>query len=583
MQRGGAPPDGKRPLFAAWANQPFGVRRDHQAALAFRAVRPQRRVARRAVRRHDLERAAKRRLAVLAGADVAVEGPAAAERGQGRDRQRLALAVARHRKRAVAKRHHRLRQGRFAQRGAAAVVNASADVGAQALLADAQLASGFRRQFGDEFGDVRRFHGAARAAEQIDEQRLAARRGFLAGSPGIFLCRDHQGFRHAGVGRERAIRIAGRRHGDDHDVAVVAGEQIAHRPPRRALQASDGQHESQTAARLHLHMPQVHEVGRQPRVAVADWRLKPPAHCRQPLGHRPLLLHGGAESGKGRHRHVGDLVIRRARERRVHDDQIHRIVGQVEVLHLHVVVALGLALAGGKERAGLPGGDEVQGADGNAAPLLFAAADAVGHGVDAGVGEHFAWMDAGKLRRAQMRCRRHDVRGDHRAFQHRRMDAAIVAAGAPEAGEQRMVGRHQQRAGAAGEVGDAQVRVGIQIGPVGRQPGHGEFAEQGCGLRPRVERGEELPVRDQALEHAPGEILLGGQANPGKLVGCARKRPQRFPARHAGKRRQQIRRQAEDRPIVDLGKHMAPRLQYRRHPLPVWKLGEVAHRRQIVG
>ena len=533
MQRGGGLPDAQGVFFAAGANDAFAVGRHHQMSFAFRAVRPQHGIARHAARGDDLERPAKRRLAILAVADVSIQRAALPQRAQSRDRQRRLFGVARHPQRAVAERHHRLRQGRFAQRRAAAVLQAGANVGAETLAAGAQVAHPGLRQAVDQLGHVGGFHHAPRPAKQVDEQRIArGRMGFVA------LGGDEQHLGHAGVRRKGAPGVAGGGHGHEDDVGVLAGEQRPGRPPGNALNERDRQHQRHHAARFHLGVGEVNEVRRQAGVAVANRNVEPAADFRQPLRHQPLLVRGRAEAGEGRHRHVRHLVVRGARERRIHDDQVHRCVRQVQILHLHIAAALRLPLSGGKERARLPSGGEVQRADSDAPRPLRAAADAVGHGVNARVLEHLPRMNARQLRGAQVRGGRHDVGGDHGALQHGRVYCAIVAAAVPVARQHRLVGRHQQGAGAAGEVGDAQVRVGVQVAPVRVHPRHGQFAKQLGGFGPRVERGEELPVGDEPLEHAPGEILLGGDAASGEFVGHSHQRAQGVVRSCAGERQQ---------------------------------------------
>ena len=577
VQHGGRLPDAQGALVATRTNNAFAVRRHSHPPLAFRAVRPQRRIARHAFGRDYLERPAERRLAVLAAADVAVQRAASPQRAERRHRQRRGNPVARHPQRAVAERHHRLGQGRLAQPGAAAVFQAGANVAAETLPAGAQVADPFGRQAADQLGHVRGFHHVARPPKQVDEQRIAGgRMRFVA------LGGDEEHLRHAGVRRERALRVAGGRDGYDDDVRVVAGEQRPGGPPRNALHERARQHQRHHAARFRLGVREVHEVGRQAGVAVAHRLVELATNLRQPFGHQPLLLRGRAEAGEGRHRNVRHLVVRRSREGRIHDDQVHRCVRQGQILHLHVAAPMRLALAGGKERARLPGRGEVERADGDGARRLGAVADAVGHGVHARVVEDLARMHARQLCRAQVRGGGHDVGGDHRALQHGGVRLAIVAAAVAVAGEQRLVGCHQQGAGAAREVGDAQVRIGVQVRPVQVHPRHRQFAKQLGGFGPGVERGEELPVRDQPLEHAPGEILLRGYAAPGEIARGVHKRVQHLSRGHPGKRQQHVHGQAKDRPIVDLGQNAAPSRLYRHVPPPVRQIQKFGHRRQLV-
>ncbi len=88
----------------------------------------------------------------------------------------------------------------------------------------------------------------------------------------------------------------------------------------------------------------------------------------------------------------------------------------------------------------------------------------------------------------------------------------------------------EQRAGAAGEVADAQTADRFGVRPVDAlQLGDGEPRQQRGGRGQRVKGGEILAVGDEALEDAPGQVVgvldaarvdgLGGVAQAPKDAG----------------------------------------------------------------
>ena len=177
---------------------------------------------------------------------------------------------------------------------------------------------------------------------------------------------------------------------------------------------------------------------------------------------------------------------------------------QLHVVHVLVALRPGRPpLPGGEQRPAAPRRDEVERADGDAPVALRAGPDTVGHRIDSRIVEDRLRVNAGELRGAQMRGGGHDVGGDDGAFDHPPVDRAIVAAGVAVAREDRVVGGGQQRARAAGQVGDDALRVGVEVAPVGVHAGDGEFREQGGAVGQGVEGREELPIHDQVLEHSP--------------------------------------------------------------------------------
>ena len=125
----------------------------------------------------------------------------------------------------------------------------------------------------------------------------------------------------------------------------------------------------------------------------------------------------------------------------------------------------------------------------------------------------------------------HDVAAVEDLFHHRLVQRCAVAAGPLVAGGQLLVHRGQQGAGAAGEVGHAQVADGFRAGPVhAAQLGNGQAGQQRGGRGQRVEGGEVLAVGYQPLEDAArkvvGVVHAGGVHRLGRLAQL-RERPGR--------------------------------------------------------
>ena len=103
--------------------------------------------------------------------------------------------------------------------------------------------------------------------------------------------------------------------------------------------------------------------------------------------------------------------------------------------------------------------NEVERADGGGAPagvVWFRVA--VGHGVDSGAVEGQAGMGAGERGGGEVRGGRHDVGADEGVFHHGGVERGVVPAGPAMARRDGAVSSSQERAGAAGQIGDAQIR-----------------------------------------------------------------------------------------------------------------------------
>ena len=102
----------------------------------------------------------------------------------------------------------------------------------------------------------------------------------------------------------------------------------------------------------------------------------------------------------------------------------------------------------------------------------------------------------------------HDVAAVEHLLHHDLVERFGVAAGAFVAGGDLLVDGGEEGAGAAGEVGDAEVADGVGVGPVhGVHFGDGEACEEGGGGGKGVEGGEVFAVGDKALEDAAGEVV----------------------------------------------------------------------------
>ena len=102
-------------------------------------------------------------------------------------------------------------------------------------------------------------------------------------------------------------------------------------------------------------------------------------------------------------------------------------------------------------------------------------------------------------------------RGQHiarcqRVFHHVRVQRLGFAARKKVKPVQSPVGRVDQRAGAAGVVGDAEVFDTVRVVPAAVVR-YGQVGQERSRLRPRVEGSQKLAVGDEPLEYGPGEIV----------------------------------------------------------------------------
>ena len=167
-------------------------------------------------------------------------------------------------------------------------------------------------------------------------------------------------------------------------------------------------------------------------------------------------------------------------------------------------------------------------------------------------------MRARQHRGREMRRRRHDVGRDQREFHHRAMQGRIVAARPPVADADRMIGRADQDAGAAGQIADLQPQDIVRIRPVALQPAHRQFREQRRRGRMRIERGQEFAVRDQALKQPSGHILQAGGPDRGQVLRQRRQPAHHFQRDAVGEMRQQLQRDVEDGVVVHFAENAVP-------------------------
>ena len=232
---------------------------------------------------------------------------------------------------------------------------------------------------------------------------------------------------------------------------------------------------------------------------------------------------------------------------------------QFKILYLCVFSrAARLPLPGCEQRAGLCRDRQVERANGDAAPVLVADAGPVGHRVDASVVENDVRMDARQLRGAKVRGGGHDVRGDDRVLDHLAVNGSVVAAGTPVAAEHGMVGGGQERSGAARQVGDSEVGIGVEVVPVGVQARDGQFRKKRRAGGERVEGGEEFPVDDQVLEHASGQVVARSHADVRKAFGCCGQRGEHAPSRRGAQGGEKVGCDLEYRPVVYIVENVAP-------------------------
>ena len=282
----------------------------------------------------------------------------------------------------------------------------------------------------------------------------------------------------------------------------------------------------------------------------------------QQARHGGLLRVVVPQAGERRNRHVGRLVVGRARERRVHDHQVHRPVRQQER------VAPPFALPVDAGRAGRavvhldagpleqPGAvlraDQVERAQ---PEFLGGAARAVLPAVRQQV--HLRPLERGRRvgarqhRGGQMRRRRHDVGREDRPLQHPAVDRRVVAPRAPVPRQQGVAGGGDQRAGAAGEVARPQSGQRAGVPPVGVEQPDRQLRQQRGRLGPRVERRQELAVADQPLKGSSVQIVRPRDAVGVQLARHAGEPGQQARRRPVRDRRQHFPGHVEDRPVVD--------------------------------
>ena len=266
------------------------------------------------------------------------------------------------------------------------------------------------------------------------------------------------------------------------------------------------------------------------------------------------------------------LVVGGTGERRVHDDEVERVVGELGDHVADFVFALAAGGDAAPEAVLRVGGEQGERADAGVA-IAFAgggivrgALPAVGHGEQAFALEGDAGLGAGEHGGGEVDRAGDDVEADQSVFHHRRVEGGWVAGVEFVEQGDALVGGGEQGAGAAGEVADLERGERVGVLPVSAAGGavarHGDAGEQRGGGGPRIEGGEDFAVGDEPLEDGAGEVVRAGRAALDQL---ARGGPERFQhrgGRVGGHRPQHLGGFAEDRAVV-LRHHAFPLVEQR--------------------
>ena len=209
------------------------------------------------------------------------------------------------------------------------------------------------------------------------------------------------------------------------------------------------------------------------------------------------------------------IVICRASERRVHDDEVVAGVGDGMAFGCGDELAVagdGLG-ASGKGGQGFLGGQEIERAKGIFACILFA----VGHGQHHAIAEGLFGVGGGEHGEGEVDGHGENVTADEDALQHVTMESAGIATVELVQGGEALVDGGEQGTGAAGEIGDAQIADSFRIAPA-LVIGNGQGGEEGGRFRARVEGGQEFAVGDEALEDEAGQVVRAGGAAADDLL-----------------------------------------------------------------
>ena len=236
----------------------------------------------------------------------------------------------------------------------------------------------------------------------------------------------------------------------------------------------------------------------------------------------------------------------------IHDDQI-----EIAVPDLGADARGGLLadaarpqgrVAGVEERRELGRLQQFERTDLDAAVLLTT----VGNGVQPRQLEGAVGPQPGERRAGDVHRRGHHIAAVEDLLHQRAMERRRVAPGAFVPRGDLLVHRREQRPGAAGEVPHAESAEAVGVRPIQVvQQRHREARQQRGRRRKRVEGGEVLPIGDEPLEDAPGEVVGVRDAERVDL-GRGLAEPAQDPGAVAGQQvRQEIPRDGEDRPVVD--------------------------------
>ena len=165
---------------------------------------------------------------------------------------------------------------------------------------------------------------------------------------------NQQALSHTGISRKRRFIGAGARNRYDGDLRKSFAPSPASSLPRGPAQRAQRQHERHRAIRSHLAIGQLHEVRSQARVVVRGRATRQFPHR---FRHHRLFSRRRLKGGICRDGHicVARLVVRRPRERRIHDDEVELAVADAryEVTNLLRLSPAGRYSSSAAEQAGL--------------------------------------------------------------------------------------------------------------------------------------------------------------------------------------------------------------------------------------
>ena len=364
------------------------------------------------------------------------------------------------------------------------------------------------------------------------------------------LARHDQTLRHPRIRGERHPGAV-RRDTHHREPGVPLSEHAPEALPGVAARRRQGQDQGDHAPGPQFPVGQVGERRSDPGVAVVGISPRKSAHA---FRHVPLVRLAGIEGGEGRCRRsrCRPLPGHIAGERRVHDDEIEAAVADLRRDRRRGLLP---GAAGSKrrvarveERPQFGSAQQFQGTELHF-PIRL---PAVGKRVEAGKIETLRGREAGERGTRDVDRRGHDIAAVEDLLHQGPMEFRGGAAGPLVARRDFLVSRGEQRTGAAGEVTHPESADPPGIRPVHLvQQGNRQAGEQGGRGRERVEGRQVLPVGDQPLEDAAGQVVGVRHAQRFHLVRHLEQALQ-HPTRGAGRNMvQDVPRDGEDGPVVE--------------------------------